>query len=519
MSQEDQKLSFGRPSYENRSIPRISRDRHLPGRVSEQVSSNKKFSQGGSNPQWHDNFTEDDIGNEGITELFNYLSDSESEEAKRYSVGLQRLPSGVKKLEEDDTKSLGGDTGTFPFERETESEGVEGNKEINLSKFNADEKDGIVMVDQKEREPDKDEDLQPSSPPKHLLKEEQKQRDRLENSEDQRLLEEFESRIRKTDSEEKRPKPPKQLDELVSEGEDSEEEFDETAHQIYQPKHDEYDNILRKKTFDPNLPPIYDDSDNENNEYHKYLAQIEAKAKKYKRKAKKLYSNLQKLKVHYEKAKRNVDDLSIENNGLRDQLIAYEDRLNYLHSSYGIPAHDECLLNKRLDSSSSDPLVHQLMKEIEFLKRENKRLTNHYLESIENTDYSSRDTESIVMVDQAREIERLTKDLGIRDLELNRISKENHIQKVELDHLQQKLDQTLFQLKNTNLAPLHFQNSSDCINRSLNVDNFPSSPDCRGHLLPPHLKYSKMASRMTQSSPSFQNNQPLRNVYKNRHYD
>lgn len=32
------------------------------------------------------------------------------------------LPSGVKKLEED-TKSLGGDTGTFPFERETEGEG------------------------------------------------------------------------------------------------------------------------------------------------------------------------------------------------------------------------------------------------------------------------------------------------------------------------------------------------------------------------------------------------------------
>lgn len=38
----------------------------------------------------YDNFTEDDIGNEGITELFNYLSDSESEETKRYSVGLQR---------------------------------------------------------------------------------------------------------------------------------------------------------------------------------------------------------------------------------------------------------------------------------------------------------------------------------------------------------------------------------------------------------------------------------------------
>lgn len=65
------------------------------------------------------------------------------------------------------------------------------------------------------------------------------------------------------------------------------------------------------------------------------------------------------------------------------------------------------------------------------------------------------------MADQAREIERLTKDLEIRDMELNRISKENHIQKIEFDRLQQKLDQTLFQLKTTNLAPHHFQNSSD----------------------------------------------------------
>ena len=39
------------------------------------------------------------------------------------------------------------------------------------------------------------------------------------------------------------------------------------------------------------------------NDYENAISNTYAKAKKYKRKAKKLYNNLQKLKIHYDKAK------------------------------------------------------------------------------------------------------------------------------------------------------------------------------------------------------------------------
>lgn len=39
------------------------------------------------------------------------------------------------------------------------------------------------------------------------------------------------------------------------------------------------------------------------NDYENAISNTYAKAKKYKRKAKKLYNNLQKLKTHYDKAK------------------------------------------------------------------------------------------------------------------------------------------------------------------------------------------------------------------------
>ena len=88
-NEEESKYSFGQGSRE----PRFSNPQHiasLKGRTSEQVREKYRLSQGGSRRPEYSNFTEDDIGNEGITELFNYLSDSETEESKRHSVGVAR---------------------------------------------------------------------------------------------------------------------------------------------------------------------------------------------------------------------------------------------------------------------------------------------------------------------------------------------------------------------------------------------------------------------------------------------
>lgn len=86
--EEKSKYSFGRQSY-NPDIPSVQNWR-LDKRASEQVREKYRLSQGGSKQLMYGNFTEDDIGDEGITELFNYLSDSDSEGTKRHSVGVQR---------------------------------------------------------------------------------------------------------------------------------------------------------------------------------------------------------------------------------------------------------------------------------------------------------------------------------------------------------------------------------------------------------------------------------------------
>ena len=90
MSGEERKLSFGRPSYENERDSLEKNPYGYPERTSEQIREKYRFSQGESKVLDYKNFTEDDIGNEGITELFNYLSDSESEESKRHSIGIMR---------------------------------------------------------------------------------------------------------------------------------------------------------------------------------------------------------------------------------------------------------------------------------------------------------------------------------------------------------------------------------------------------------------------------------------------
>jgi hypothetical protein len=83
--QPDSKYSFGRASY-NPEISSMNKQewRHNK-RQSDLVRDKYRFSQGGSYKPAFGNFTEDDVGDEGITELFNYLSDTESEGTKQFS--------------------------------------------------------------------------------------------------------------------------------------------------------------------------------------------------------------------------------------------------------------------------------------------------------------------------------------------------------------------------------------------------------------------------------------------------
>jgi len=89
-------------------------------RASDQVRQNYRLSQGLSKRMQYSNFTDDDIGDEGITELFNYLSDSGSDDDKRQSLAMKDsnrddtnyrvFGSRVRQFEETSN-----DTGTFPI--------------------------------------------------------------------------------------------------------------------------------------------------------------------------------------------------------------------------------------------------------------------------------------------------------------------------------------------------------------------------------------------------------------------
>ena len=68
----------------------------------------------------YSNFTDDDIGDEGITELFNYLSDSASEESKRQSIPQHpRLQNSMFGSQLKHLEEMSNDTGTFAFNKES----------------------------------------------------------------------------------------------------------------------------------------------------------------------------------------------------------------------------------------------------------------------------------------------------------------------------------------------------------------------------------------------------------------
>ena len=68
----------------------------------------------------------------------------------------------------------------------------------------------------------------------------------------------------------------------------------------------------------------------------------------------------------------------------------------------------------------SNPLG--LAKENEFLKRENKRLSSYYLDTIER---ERIDTDTSMLMDQSNEIDRLNNELRNRDLIINDLQADN----------------------------------------------------------------------------------------------
>lgn len=121
MSEEN---TFGRDSYSKDASSMYNPDWRIKKRTSDQVRQSYRLSQGAQKNAQYSNFTEDDIGDEGITELFNYLSDSGSEGGSRRPSSIQPQKDrkidplfGTRLRQFDETSN---DTGTFAFGKPNE---------------------------------------------------------------------------------------------------------------------------------------------------------------------------------------------------------------------------------------------------------------------------------------------------------------------------------------------------------------------------------------------------------------
>lgn len=157
-------------------------------------------------------------------------------------------------------------------------------------------------------------------------------KDELVDPEDQQLIEEFESRIRKTDTDEERKYyAPKSTFEYEEEEEESENEQIRYQEKV-NPHRENKESKKYSKAKDYNS---YEESGSgKESDYEDVLNQTYLKAKKYKRKAKKLYSNLQRLKIHYEKAKQKIAELEFENHGINDKLLVFSNKVDKLQHAY-----------------------------------------------------------------------------------------------------------------------------------------------------------------------------------------
>lgn len=151
----------------------------------------------------------------------------------------------------------------------------------------------------------------------------------MKEAEDETLLAQFESRIKKTNEDSENIFYHKEQSEHSYEGEESESE---------------------------QYPPAPSYS---TNEIETALLTSYAKAKKYKRKAKKLYNNLSVLKEHYSKAKNKVRELEKENSMLTQRLMLFSERIDDLERTY--------------EAYSTDYRIEEIIEENEFLRKQNRR--------------------------------------------------------------------------------------------------------------------------------------------------
>jgi hypothetical protein len=157
-------------------------------------------------------------------------------------------------------------------------------------------------------------------------------KDDIVDREDKKLIEEFESRILKTGTDEERKytanKNPYAYEE--EEEEDENEEMGEQEMSYLGHGYEEH-----KKYIEPKYYNTYEESaSGKDSDYDDVLNQTYQKARKYKRKAKKLYSNLQRLKTHYERAKQKIAEMEFENYGLNDKLMMFSNRVDELQCAY-----------------------------------------------------------------------------------------------------------------------------------------------------------------------------------------
>lgn len=168
-----------------------------------------------------------------------------------------------------------------------------------------------------------------------------KLQDHMKNTNEDTLLYQYESRIRKTESDKHKISNDIQP-EYDNEGEEEEDyELEDPLHedQRHQPEcsQEDYEYLNYHKIPYNIAPDKYQETNSDQYvtaDYENVINTTYAKAKKYKRKAKKLYSNLQKLKAHYTKAKQKVSYLEAENEDLSNKMMMLTDRINEIEYAF-----------------------------------------------------------------------------------------------------------------------------------------------------------------------------------------
>lgn len=190
--------------------------------------------------------------------------------------------------------------------------------------------------------------------------------------------------------------------------------------------HVDFDNYGHHESPDKqpeNVGISYENTQSDNydtNDYENLINVTYEKARRYKRKAKKLYKSLQELKQKYRTQNEKIAELEDENREMSEKMYIFSNRIDELHHAYNkISSYkanndysNEYNHQQRAYDRRQDPLLDEIIKENEFLKRENKRLSSYYLDTIER---NRIDTESTLMIGPVREFSKLKQEINDKD--------------------------------------------------------------------------------------------------------